>query len=104
MSGEHGHSHGPGVARAGARHAPRLWWAFAIVATFFVAEAVTGIVTGSLALLSEAGHMLTDLVGLGMALAAIHLANRASNRNGRSFGMYRLEILAALANALLRHR
>lgn len=101
MSAEHGHSHGPSVARAGERHAPRLRWAFAIVATLFIAEAVTGFATGSLALLSDAGHMLTDLVGLGMALAAIHLASRGSNRNGRSFGMYRLEILAALANALL---
>jgi cobalt-zinc-cadmium efflux system protein len=101
MSGEHGHSHGAALSRAGARHAGRLRWAFAIVGTLFVAETVVGVVTGSLALLSDAGHMLTDLVGLGMALAAIHLANRGSQRRGRSFGMYRVEILAALANALL---
>lgn len=57
--------------------------------------------TGSLALLSDAGHMLTDVVGLGMALAAIHLASRAGTGHGRSFGLYRLEILAALANSVL---
>jgi cobalt-zinc-cadmium efflux system protein len=89
------------VTRAGARHAGRLGWAFALVGTVFVLEAVAGIATGSLALLSDAGHMLTDVIGLGMALAAIHLANRAGTGGGRSFGLYRLEILAAFANAIL---
>ena len=96
-----GHSHGNASTRAGARHAGRLWWAFALVGTVFVLEATAGIATGSLALLSDAGHMLTDVVGLGMALAAIHLANRAGTGGGRSFGLYRLEILAAFANAIL---
>ena len=95
------HSHGDALTRAGARHAGRLWWAFALVAGVFVLEAVAGLVTGSLALLSDAGHMLTDVIGLGMALAAIHLANRAGTGGGRSFGLYRLEILAAFANAIL---
>jgi cobalt-zinc-cadmium efflux system protein len=71
------------------------------VGTVFVLEAVAGIATGSLSLLSDAGHMLTDVIGLGMALAAIHLANRAGTGGGRSFGLYRLEILAAFANAIL---
>jgi cobalt-zinc-cadmium efflux system protein len=96
-----GHTHGDAATRAGARHAGRLWWAFALVAGVFVLEAVAGLVTGSLALLSDAGHMLTDVIGLGMALAAIHLANRAGTGGGRSFGLYRLEILAAFANAIL---
>ncbi len=96
-----GHGHGDAMTRAGARHAGRLWWAFALVGTVFVLEAVAGIATGSLALLSDAGHMLTDVIGLGMALAAIHLANRAGTGGGRSFGLYRLEILAAFANAIL---
>lgn len=100
MSG-HDHNHGAGAARAGARHAGRLWWSLLLVGVVFVAEAVGGLVYDSLALLSDAGHMLTDVVGLGMALAAIHLANRATARRGRSFGLYRLEILAALANAVL---
>jgi cobalt-zinc-cadmium efflux system protein len=66
-----------------------------------VVEFVAGIASGSLALLSDAGHMLTDVVGLGMALAAIRLADRGSERRHRTFGLYRLEILAALANAVL---
>jgi cobalt-zinc-cadmium efflux system protein len=95
-----GHDHGA-AARAGARHVGRLWWATAVTTAALVVEALTAAATDSLALLSDAGHVLTDLVGLGMALAAIHLANRGSNRSNRSFGLYRLEILAALANAVL---
>jgi cobalt-zinc-cadmium efflux system protein len=97
----HGHDHGAAAVRAGARHAGRLRLAFAVLVVFFVAEAVGGLVTGSLALLSDAGHMLTDVVGLGMALAAISMASRPSTHPGRTYGLYRLEILAALANALL---
>ena len=108
----HGHSHGAGHAhshgatRAGARHQGRLAAAFAVLAVFMVVELVVGLVTGSLALLSDAGHMVTDVAGLGMALAAIRLADRhaagsAAAHPGRTFGLYRLEILAALANAVL---
>src|SRR5690606_145870 len=82
----------------------RLTVAFVLVATFFVVEAVAGILTRSLALLSDAGHMLTDVLGLGMALAAIQLATRFERRADRghhTFGVYRLEILAAFVNALL---
>jgi cobalt-zinc-cadmium efflux system protein len=96
----HGHAHG---ASAGARHRGRLGAAFVVLAAFTVAEVVAGFATGSLALLSDAGHMLTDLVGIGMALAAIQLATggRSGHRTHRTFGLYRLEILAALANAVL---
>jgi cobalt-zinc-cadmium efflux system protein len=66
-----------------------------------VVEAVTGVLTGSLALVSDAGHMATDALGLGMALAAIVAADKATTKSGRTYGLYRLEILAALANALL---
>ena len=66
-----------------------------------VVEVIGGVVTGSLALLSDAGHMLTDVIGIGMALAAIHLAGRGGQRTHRTFGLYRLEILAALANSVL---
>jgi cobalt-zinc-cadmium efflux system protein len=104
--GDHGHSHGPALARAGARHLRPLLISFVLIAVFFVVEAVAGVVTGSLALLSDAGHMLTDVVGLGMALAAIHLATRHAARTERrgehhTFGLYRLEILAAFVNSLL---
>jgi len=99
---DHGHGHRPGQ-RAGARHRRRLLVSFALIAAFFVVEAVAGIATGSLALLSDAGHMLTDVVGLGMALAAIQLADRHEARasHQHTFGLYRLEILAAFVNALL---
>jgi cobalt-zinc-cadmium efflux system protein len=66
-----------------------------------VVEAVTAFLAGSLALLSDAAHLLTDAVGIGMALAAIRLADRGGADESRTFGLYRLEILAALANALL---
>ena len=102
MSGDH--NHGGGALRAGARHQKRLLIAFVLIAGFFVVEAVAGVLTNSLALLSDAGHMLTDVVGLGMALAAIQLASRHARRDEtgqNSFGLYRLEILAAFVNALL---
>ena len=73
---DHGHEHSHGSIRAGERHKGRLAVAFAVLAVFMVVEVVAGFVTGSLALLSDAGHMLTDVLGLGMALAAIHLASR----------------------------
>jgi cobalt-zinc-cadmium efflux system protein len=98
MAHDHGHSHG---LSAGSRHRGRLTAAFVVLAVFMVVEVVGAIATGSLALLSDAGHMLTDVIGIGMALAAIHLAERGSRRSYRTFGLYRLEILAALANAVL---
>jgi cobalt-zinc-cadmium efflux system protein len=74
---------------------------FVLVGALFVLEAIVAVATGSLALLSDAAHMLTDVAGVGMALAAITLASRGTARRNRSFGLYRLEILAALANAVL---
>ena len=100
-SNGHSHGHSHGSVSAGARHRGRLSAAFAVLLVFMVAEVLGGIATRSLALLSDAGHMLTDVIGIGMALAAIHLAGRGSQRSHRTFGWYRLEILAALANALL---
>lgn len=99
----HDHAHGPSLARAGERHLRPLTISFALIATFFVVEAIAGVLTGSLALLSDAGHMLTDVVGLGMALAAIRIASRFRLRAGghHTFGVYRLEILAAFVNSLL---
>ncbi len=96
-----GHDHGQQVLRAGAKHRGRLWAAFALLAVFMVVEAVGAWVTGSLALLSDAGHMFTDVLGIGMALAAITAASKASRDGQRTFGLYRMEVLAALANAVL---
>jgi cobalt-zinc-cadmium efflux system protein len=75
--------------------------AFALVVGFSIVQLVVGLVTGSLALLSDTGHMATDAVGLGMALAAIGVASRPDSAGHRTFGLYRIEILAALANAML---
>jgi cobalt-zinc-cadmium efflux system protein len=98
----HGHSHRPPAGdRAAARYKGRLVAALAVLSVMTVVQVVAGFATRSLALVSDAGHMLTDVGGLGMALAAIHVADRASLRRGRTFGLYRLEILAALANAVL---
>ncbi|WP_341720115.1 cation diffusion facilitator family transporter [Micromonospora sp. FIMYZ51] len=96
-----GHDHGQQVLRAGEKHRGRLWAAFALLAVFMVVEAVGAWWTGSLALLSDAGHMFTDVLGIGMALAAITAASRASRDGQRTFGLYRMEVLAALANAVL---
>ncbi|GAB3153048.1 cation diffusion facilitator family transporter [Micromonospora sonneratiae] len=96
-----GHDHGGQVLRAAERHRGRLWAAFALLTVFMIVEAVAALATGSLALLSDAGHMFTDVLGIGMALAAITAARRASRNPQRTFGHYRLEVLAALANAVL---
>ncbi|MFN8050655.1 MAG: cation diffusion facilitator family transporter [Acidimicrobiales bacterium] len=100
-SHSHSHNHGAAAMRAGARHQRPLTIALGLTAAFLVVQVVTGIATHSLALLSDAGHMATDVLGLGMALTAIRLASRESTRLHNTFGVYRLEILAALANALL---
>ena len=98
MSGDHDH----GVSiRAGARYRGRLAIVFGLVVVFMVVEAVAAWISGSLALLSDAGHMATDAVGIGMALAAIVAADRATANKQRTFGVYRLEVLAALANSVL---
>jgi cobalt-zinc-cadmium efflux system protein len=96
-----GHDHGAQVLHAGARHRSRLWWAAGLLTAFLVVEAVAALLTGSLALLSDAGHMFTDVLGIAMALAAITAAGRVATDSQRTFGLYRLEVLAALANAVL---
>jgi len=98
LSGDH--DHGISV-RAGSRYRGRLAIVFGLVVVFMVAEAVAAWISGSLALLSDAGHMATDAVGIGMALAAIIAADRATENKQRTFGVYRLEVLAALANSVL---
>ena len=97
MSGDHSHAT---AVSAGGRHLRPLVIAFGLTAAYMVVEAVGGIVFGSLALLSDAGHMLTDVAGLGMALAAIQFGRSRSNPS-HTYGLYRLEVLAALANAVL---
>src|SRR5690242_19027752 len=101
----HGHGHGaasrdPATSASG-RHVGALTAAFGIAAAFMAVELVVGLATSSLALLSDAAHMLTDVIGVGLALTAIVVARRAGRRPGRTFGLYRGEVLAALANAVL---
>ena len=100
-TGGHDHNHAGAALRAGARHIRPLVISFALVVAFMVVQVVTALITGSLALLSDAGHMATDALGIGMALAAIQAASNAQVHPQRTFGLYRLEILAAFVNALL---
>jgi cobalt-zinc-cadmium efflux system protein len=94
-----GHEHG--VPRtAGSRHRRRLLVVLAITLGVFAVEVVGAIATDSLALLADAGHVLTDAGGVLLAVLAITLAARPSTPE-RSFGLYRLEILAAAVNAVL---
>jgi cobalt-zinc-cadmium efflux system protein len=72
--------------------------ALVITATFLVVEVIGGLITNSLALLADAGHMATDVAALGLSLFAVWLARRPRTPK-RSFGYYRAEILAALLNA-----
>lgn len=75
-----------------------LRWALGLTTTFLVAEVIGGVITGSLALISDAAHMLTDAAALAIALVAIRIGKRVADSR-RTFGYYRLEILAAAFNA-----
>ena len=90
-----GHSHIRPSAHAGGRYRARLAIAFALTATFFVVELVAGLISGSLALLSDAGHMGADVVALGAALLATMVATRPDGTGRRTFGRYRAEIFAS---------
>jgi cobalt-zinc-cadmium efflux system protein len=94
-----GHQHGP-PASAGAANRGRLLVVLAITAVVLVAEVVGARLTGSLALLADAGHMFTDVAGILLAVLAVTFAARPATAQ-RTYGYYRLEILAAMANALL---
>lgn len=93
-----GHSHTP--ASGGAKHKGRLRLVFILTTLYLAAEVIGGIATHSLALLADAGHMLTDVAGIGFALLAIRFAERSATPE-RTYGFYRVEILAALANAIV---
>jgi len=91
------HTH---IASNTARHQSRLKGALALTSAFLLLEVVAGFTTGSLALLADAGHMLTDVGGLGLALFATWMTERPATPL-RTYGYYRVEILAALANAVV---
>ena len=93
------HDHRPATPTGAGRHAKALQWTLVLTASFLLVEVVAGIWTGSLALLADAGHMLTDVGGLAMALVAIRFAEKPATPE-KTYGYYRVEILAALANAV----
>jgi cobalt-zinc-cadmium efflux system protein len=97
VSGEH--SHTSAISAAG-RHKRPLLIAFLLTAGYALVEVVVGLAIGSLALVSDAGHMLTDVAGIGMALAAIQVA-QSRRSPAATYGLYRLEVLAALVNTVL---
>jgi cobalt-zinc-cadmium efflux system protein len=91
-----GHSHAVDRRKADSRG---LALALALTSAYTVAEVVGGLLTGSLALLADAAHMLSDNISLGVALFAIWLAAKPTSPE-RTFGYKRAEILAALANGV----
>lgn len=91
----HGHAGGTTTGHAGGRHRWRLAISFAMIAAFFVVELVVGIVSGSLALISDAGHMAADVVALGAALVATKIATREDSTGRRTYGSYRAEVFAS---------
>jgi cobalt-zinc-cadmium efflux system protein len=95
MAHDHGHDHGAGAGRAKDRR--KLALALGLTSSFMLAEVIGGLLTGSLALLADAAHMLSDAFSLVLALGAAWLADRPATPK-RTFGYKRVEILAALAN------
>ena len=92
-------SHGHGASAAGAGTS-RLVLVLGLVLVYLVVEVVAGLLTNSLALLADAGHMFTDAAGIALALLAIWFARRPATPE-KSFGYYRVEIFAAIANAMI---
>jgi cobalt-zinc-cadmium efflux system protein len=95
VSAGHGHGHGGASLSASGRHRGRLVAAAALIGTFFVVELVAGLLTRSLALLSDAGHMAADVVTLVAALVATHVAARPDGTGRRTYGSYRAEVMAS---------
>ena len=96
-----GHGHGHVEEHAAGRHRWRLAVAFVLVAGFFGVELTAGLVSGSLALLSDAGHMAADVATLGAALVATRIATRPDPTGRRTFGSYRAEVFASGLAVLL---
>ncbi|MBS1794203.1 MAG: cation transporter [Acidobacteria bacterium] len=99
MSGHHSHSHSHSHERRGAGSIRRLKLALGLTSVYMFAEAFGGWIANSLALIADAGHMLTDVAALALTLAAIWFASRPATAK-KTFGYYRLEILAAFVNGI----
>ncbi len=98
LLGVHDHRHALEARRSDSRR--RLWIALAINLALLAVEVVGGVLTGSLAVLADAGHLLSDAGAIGLALLAATLASRPGDYR-RTFGYQRSEVLAALANGLM---
>lgn len=88
-----GHDHGGGEIK----HERPLWWAFGLTLTFLVAEVIGAYVTNSLALLSDAAHMGTDVIALAISLIAVRLSRRPPDAK-RTYGYARMEAIGAMVN------
>lgn len=93
---DHGHSHAPAVT---GENEHMVLLSFLLIAGFMVVEVIGGLLSGSLALLADAGHMMTDAVALALAYFAFRLGRRAADMR-RTFGYARLEVVAGLLNAV----
>src|SRR5690606_23358545 len=92
----HDHSHVPAVTSHNER---KILISFVLIFTFMVVEVIGGVLSGSLALLADAGHMLTDAAALALAYVAFRVGRRAADSR-RTFGYLRFEVLAGLVNAV----
>jgi cobalt-zinc-cadmium efflux system protein len=101
MGHDHGHAHGPGHSHGsgGALNERRLLLAAVLTTVTLLAEGAGGIISGSLALLADAGHMLTDAAALALAWLAVRFATRPADWK-RTYGFNRFEVLAAFSNGL----
>ena len=88
-----GHDHGSG----GVKYEKPLWWAFGLTAAFLIAEVIGGLLTNSLALLSDAAHMATDVVALAISLVAVRLSRKPPDAR-QTYGYARMEAIGALVN------
>jgi cobalt-zinc-cadmium efflux system protein len=99
LKAHHSHDHAPDHSHAHGSDSRRLGWALAVTAGFLLLEVVGGWLAGSLALLADAGHMLTDTAALLLAWVAARLAEQPAGP-GRTYGYHRGQVLAAFVNAL----
>ncbi|MER7243569.1 cation diffusion facilitator family transporter [Kribbella sp. NPDC000426] len=97
MSADHGHGHGHSVSAAADKKL--LGGALALIVGFMIAEVIVGLAAGSLALVTDAAHMLTDAIAIALALLAIRLAAKPP-AGGFTYGFKRVEILSAQANGI----
>ncbi len=105
MGAGHGHSHGmsgsPQAVGPSSGRIRNMFIALAILVVFLLVEATVALAINSLGLLADAGHMLTDVLGMSMGLIALLLARKGSAVAARTFGWHRAEVLTAIANAVL---